>query len=251
MTALGALTERSVLGTLRDGDLIFAIGGPVAFFLCFNVTLRMVVNIEGTGTYSYPQYVLPVIVVQAMIFTAMTTADRAARDHLSGLGVRLRTMPMSSFVPVSARMLSALIRATAALLASIAIGYAFGFHFDGHAGHLAAFGGIALGLSLALSLGADALGSVATNAEAAGQTLLIPQLLLVMLSTGIAPADAFPGWLEPFVRNQPVSQIAETLRGLTIGRVDAANLAVSLAWCTGLLVVFGAIAVRLQRRGRR
>jgi ABC-2 type transport system permease protein len=245
VTALGALTERSVLGTLRDGDLIFAIGGPVAFFLCFNVTLRMVID---TGGLTYPQYLLPVIVVQAMIFTAMTTADRAARDHLSGMGVRLRSLPLSSFAPVSARMLSALIRAAAALLASLAIGYAFGFHFAGGVGHIAAFGGIALVLSLALSLGADAMGSVATNAEAAGQTLLIPQLLLVMLSTGIAPAEAFPRWLGWFVRNQPVSQIAETLRGLTIGRVDPANLTISLAWCAGLLVLFGAIAVRLQRR---
>jgi ABC-2 type transport system permease protein len=247
VTALAALTERSVLGTLRDGDLVFAIGGPVAFFLCFNVTLRMVID---TGGLTYPQYVLPVIVVQAMIFTAMTTADRAARDHLSGLGVRLRSLPFSALVPVSARMLSALIRAVAALLASIAVGYAFGFAFDGDAWHVAAFGGIALVLSLALSLGADAMGSVATNAEAAGQTLLIPQLLLVMLSTGIAPAEAFPSWLGPFVRNQPVSQIAETLRGLTIGRVDGANLAISLAWCAGLLVMFGAIAVRMQRRAR-
>lgn len=247
MTALGALTERSVLGTLRDGDLIFAIGGPVAFFVCFNVTLRMVVD---TGGLSYPQYLLPVIVVQAMIFTAMTTADRAARDHLSGMGIRLRALPMSSFAPVGARMLSALIRAVAALLASIAIGYAFGFHIAGHVWHIVAFAAIALVLSLALSLGADAMGSVATNAEAAGQTLLIPQLLLVMLSTGIAPADAFPSWLQPFVRNQPVSQIAETLRGLTIGRVDPANMAISLAWCAGLLLVFGAIAVRMQRRAR-
>jgi ABC-2 type transport system permease protein len=245
MTALGALTERSVLGTVRDGDLIFAIGGPIAFFGCFNITLR---NVIETGGTSYPQYILPVIVVQAMIFTAMTTANRAARDHLSGLGVRLRTLPMSALVPVSARMLSALIRATGALAAAVGIGYAFGFRFSGGIAETAAFAVIALVLSLGLSLGADAMGSVATNAEAAGQTLLIPQLLLVMLSTGIAPAKAFPGWLGPFVRNQPVSQISETLRALSTGGVRTANLMASLAWCVGLLVVFGAIALRMQRR---
>lgn len=166
MSALRALTERSVLDTVRDGDLIFAIGGPIAFFLCFNVTLR---NVIDTGDIGYPQYILPVIVVQAMIFTAMTTADRAARDHLSGMGIRLRSLPISALVPVTARMLSALIRASAALIASIAIGYVFGFRFEGHLGHALAFCAIALVLSLALSLGADALGSVATNAEAAGR----------------------------------------------------------------------------------
>jgi ABC-2 type transport system permease protein len=243
MTALGALTERSVLGTLRNGDLVLAVLGPVGFFLCFTITLR---NVIETGDVAYPQYILPVIVVQAMIFTAMTTADRAARDSLSGMGYRLRTMPMTALVPVSARMLSSLIRAVAALAAAVGVGYVFGFRFGGGAWPTAAFVAIALLLSLALSLGADAMGSVSKSTEAASQILLIPQLLLVMLSTGIAPAEAFPGWLGPFVRNQPVSQIAATLRGLADGRL--VNVPVSLAWCAGLLVAFGAIALRMQRR---
>jgi ABC-2 type transport system permease protein len=247
VTALAALTGRSMLGTLRDGDLLFAIVGPIAFFVCFNITLRKVID---TGGVSYPQYILPVIVVQAMIFTAMTTADRAARDHLSGMGIRLRTLPMTALVPVTARMLSSLIRAGAALAAAIGVGYAFGFRMTSSAAAIAAFVGIALALSLALSLGADAMGSVADSAEAAGQTLLVPQLLLVMLSTGIAPAEAFPGWLGPFVRNQPVSQIAETLRGLADGHLERDNLFISLVWCAGLLIVFGAIALRMQRRTR-
>ncbi|MCT7658462.1 ABC transporter permease [Mycobacterium deserti] len=244
MSALAALTERSVRNTVRDGDLIFAIGGPVAFFLCFNITLRHVID---TGDMSYPQYILPVIVVQAMIFTAMTTADRSARDHVSGMGIRMRTMPMAALVPVSARMLSALVRAVGALTAAIVTGSLFGFRFGGGPLGVLAFLGLALVLSLALSLGADAMGSVATNAEAAGQALLIPQLLLVMLSTGIAPASAFPSWLGWFVRNQPVSQLAETLRGLAVGVVPA-NLLISVGWCAGLLLVFGVLAVRLQRR---
>ncbi len=245
MTALGSLTRRSVLGTLRDGDLIFAIGGPVAFFVCFNITLR---NVIDTGGMSYPQYILPVIVVQAMIFTAMTTADRAARDHLSGMGIRMRSLPITALAPVTARMLSSLVRAVAALAAALAIGYGFGFRLHGGFVELVAFVGIALVLSLALSLGADAMGSVARSTEAAGQVLLIPQLLLVMLSTGIAPAQSFPSWLGPFVRNQPVSVIAETLRGLAVG--EYVRIGASLAWCAGLLVVFGAIALMAQRRPR-
>lgn len=246
MTALGALTERSILATIRDGDLLFAILGPAAFFIGFNITLRFVID---TGGLSYPQYILPVVVVQAMIYAAMTTADRAARDRLSGMGIRLKSLPIFAVVPVSARMLSALIRAASALIAAIAVGYAFGFRFSSWL-PAAAFVSLALVLSLALSLGADAMGSAAKSVEAAGQTLLVPQLVLVMLSTGLAPATAFPGWVQPFVRNQPVSQIAAALRGLAIGRISTETLAIALAWCAGLLVVFGAIAVRMQRRAR-
>jgi ABC-2 type transport system permease protein len=164
------------------------------------------------------------------------------------MGVRLRSLPISALAPVTARMLSALIRAAAALIASVAIGYVFGFRFEGHLPHVLAFCAIALVLSLALSLGADALGSVASNAEAAGQTLLIPQLLLVMLSTGIAPVAAFPGWLGWFVQYQPVSEIAGTLRDLAQGDARGGSLLITLAWCAGLLALFGGIALRMQRR---
>ena len=78
--------------------------------------------------------------------------------------------------------------------------------------------------------------------------LFVGSLLLFMLSTGIAPASTFPDWLQPWVRNQPVSQVAETLRGLGNGHVAVSNLASSLAWCVGMVIVFGALTVRLQRR---
>jgi ABC-2 type transport system permease protein len=112
----------------------------------------------------------------------------------------------------------------------------------------AAFAVLALTLTLALSLGADATGIRIRRSEAASQLLLAPQLLLVVLSTGMAPADSFPDWLQPFVRYQPVSHVTDTLRWLATGHVVVSNLATSLAWCLGLLVVFGAIALRMQRR---
>jgi ABC-2 type transport system permease protein len=42
--------------------------------------------------------------------------------------------------------------------------------------------------------------------------------------------------------------VAETLRGLGSGHVALGNLAVSLAWCVGMVLAFGVITLRLQRR---
>lgn len=78
--------------------------------------------------------------------------------------------------------------------------------------------------------------------------LLLPQLVLVLLSTGIAPAESFPAWLGPFVRHQPVSRVTDTLRGLAAGHATGRDLAVASAWCLGLLALFGVLAVRMQRR---
>lgn len=251
MTALAALTERAVQNAMRN-DLIFAVVSPALNFVVFNFMLG---NVIDTGGMSYPQYVLPVVVIQVIFLGALTTIDRAAQDERSDFADRLRTLPISAVTPLMARMSYCLFRGTLGLLAAIAIGYAFGFRMFGGLIYAVAFAVLTLVLTLALSLAADAAGvlSVASQGRFASsgvldQLLLVPQMLLVMLSTGMAPADSFPDWLHPFVRYQPVSQVTQTLRGFTTGHVAVSNLATSLAWCLGLLVVFGAIAVRVQGR---
>ena len=79
---------------------------------------------------------------------------------------------------------------------------------------------------------------------------MIPQLLLVLLSTGMAPVESFPSWVQPLVEFQPISQITETLRGFASGEVIASNLAITLVWCIGLLVGLGYFALQAQKRTR-
>lgn len=245
MSALAALTLRTVSGSRRDADLLFAALAPVGCFLGFTLVLGSLIH---PNSMTYPQYVLPVVIVQAMLFGAMTTADRAARDRLSGFGSRLRTLPVSAAVPLAARMLYCLIRSVIALVAAVAVGYSFGFRMTGGPGDTGVFVIIVMGFAMAVCLGADALGSRVGSVESSSQLLLLPQLVLVLLSTGIAPAESFPAWLGPFVRHQPVSRVTDTLRGLAAGHATGQELLVAAAWCLGLLALFGALAVRTQRR---
>ena len=245
MSALAALTERSLTAAVRDGGLIFEAVSPIFYLAGFSVALHGLIDTEHV---SYAQYLAPGVVVQSVIFVALFTADRAARDRVIGLGQRLRTLPIATSAPVNARMAATLVRGALILAVAVAAGYAFGFRIYGGLGYAAAFVGIALLLCLSVALGADALGSGTKSVQGATHMLFVPQLLLFLLSTGIAPKKTFPEWLQPFVRNQPVSQVAETLRSLANGQV-ASNLAVSLAWCFGMVMIFGVITLRLQRRG--
>ena len=226
-------------------DLVFAVLVPVFALTGLTFLLRDVI---ATGHMSYTQYVLPTVVVQAMLFGALTTTDRAAWEKTSGLSFRMRTLPISPYAPLMARMAYCLIRGALALAAAVVCAYVFGFRMTTGFLYGAAFVLMALTLTLALSLGADATGAKAKRTEVASQLLLVPQLLLVMLSTGLAPVDAFPSWLHFFVQYQPISQITETLRGLTSGHVGMGNLGTSVAWCIVLLLLFGPTAVRLQGR---
>lgn len=245
MSALAALTLRTLSGSRRDADLLFAALAPVGCFLGFTLVLGSLIH---PGSMTYPQYVLPVVIVQAMLFGAMTTADRAARDRLSGFGSRLKTLPVPAAVPLAARMLYCLIRSVVALVAAVAVGWSFGFRMAGGPGDTGLFVIIVVAFAMAVCLGADALGSRVGSVESSSQLLLLPQLVLVLLSTGIAPAESFPAWLGPFVRHQPVSRVTDTLRGLAAGHATGRDLAAASAWCLGLLPLFGVLAVRMQRR---
>lgn len=247
MTALVALTERSLRTTLRDAGIIFEIFVPIISLVGLTMATHGLID---TGRLTYPQYVLPAVVVQSMIMAAALTADRAGRDRWFGLGTRLRTMPITAMAPVGARITATLVRASIALTATMIAGYAFGFRMAGGPVYGLAFILLALVLCLAVSLGADALGSSGGSIETTSQLLLIPQLMLILLSTGVAPEKTFPEWVRPFVRNQPVSQTAETLRGLASGQVPVDHAKAALGWCLGMFLIFGAITLRMQRRGR-
>ena len=64
MTAIVALTERMVQIALRDFDLLLGVLAPVVTLLGLNVALQHVID---TGEMSYAAYVLPAIIVQAML----------------------------------------------------------------------------------------------------------------------------------------------------------------------------------------
>ncbi len=91
--------------------------------------------------------------------------------------------------------------------------YAFGFRMAGGLGYALAFVLITLLLCLAVALGADALGSSSTSVEGVSQILTAPQLMLFMLSHGNRPGEKLSRLVASVhCRNQPVSQVGETLR---------------------------------------
>ena len=105
MTAIALLTRRTLLrGRV---DLVFAVLMPIFVLAGLTLLLRDVI---ATGQMSYTQYVLPAVVVQAMLFGALTTTDRAAWDAISGLSTRMRTLPISPNAMLTARMVYCLIR---------------------------------------------------------------------------------------------------------------------------------------------
>lgn len=240
-----ALSERSIRAALREGDLILAFTAPITFFVCVYVPLRR--SMEATGL-DYAQYLLPLIALQAMLFASMFAADRAGREVMGGMGTRLRAMPVLPWVPPAARMTANLVRAAVALAGALTIGTLFGFRFHGF-GSALVFLALIAGFGAAVLVASDALGTATGNPELGGTVLFVPQLLLLMTSTGFVPAEGFPGWIQPFARNQPVSQVAAALRELADGRAGSA-VGIAAVWTVGLFAAAVLLALRVERRRR-
>jgi oleandomycin transport system permease protein len=70
---------------------------------------------------------------------------------------------------------------------------------------------------------------------------------LTFASSVFAPPETMPGWLQPFVRVNPISVATDALRGLLGGPVLAPALK-TIAWTVALAVVFRPLAIRRYRR---
>jgi oleandomycin transport system permease protein len=76
-------------------------------------------------------------------------------------------------------------------------------------------------------------------------------LLVLPLSFGsnvFVSANTMPGWLQAFVKVNPISKLVGSVRGLMIGGPVAHDLVWTFGWMAGLLAVFVPLALRAYRR---
>lgn len=240
------LTSRTLRPAARNGEFLTALLAPVVFTVGFYIPLEKVISLFGNGVDNYGQFLMPLIALQAIAFTAISAAFLAATDAVDGINKRFASMPITPAVPLGSRVASGFVKCVVSLLSALACGHVIGFRFGGSGASTAGFCALTLLIGLVLILGADVIGTMSSSPEATTQTLVLPQLILGMLSSGFAPVEQFPDWIQPFVRNQPVSQFAAALRSLADGSADAVIPA--LLWIGGLALVLIPVSLRLNTR---
>jgi len=153
-------------------------------------------------------------------------------------------------------MSASLYRCVIGLAIALACGYVIGFRFGRGQAYVVGFCLLVLLIGMTLSLLADAIGTSAKNPESTTPLLMGPQLIFGLLSIGIQPADRFPEWIQPVVRNQPISQWVYALRALagdpsgTAPEVTWAAMRPAFLWLLGLLVILVPIAAVVLARRR-
>lgn len=251
------LAWRGIRPSIRNGEVLTAILAPTVFTLGFYVPLARVMNFVGHGSSSYAQFLMPMIIMQAVSFCATAAALRSASDARDGLDARLATLPIPSVAPLAGRTAVTGYRIVIAVAAALVSGHVIGFRCYGTWPQTAGFLAVAVALGVMLGLFGDLLGALSKSPEATTQMLTLPQLILGMVSTGFAPVEQFPSWIQGFARHQPVSAFVDTMRALAGDRPGYATaptwaaVGPGIGWLLAGVLVFGGGSVLVAVRRRR
>ena len=242
----GAVIKRNLLQYIRVPQLlVFSTIQPVIFVLMFRYVFGGSIN---TGAVPYVDYLMPGIFLQVVVFGSLATAVGLATDLKSGLMERFHALPMWTPAVLVGRTVADLIRNFFVVILMMVVGFLVGWRI-----HTTLFS-LLPGISLVLLFGFAMSWIFATvglavkdpeTAQAAAFPVLAP---LVFASAAFVPVNNMPGWLQPWARNQPVSETVETFRALTLGGATQSLVIKSVLWSVLIIAIFAPIAVRLYRK---
>lgn len=242
-----AISLRNLRPLLRMPQLIVADAlRPIMLTLLFNYVLGGSIVLPGGGRYA--AYLIPGILVQQVAFSSAITATGLAMDVRGGILDRFRSLPVARSAYLIARILSDTARMLLTVALIVAVGLGLGFRFGGGVA-----GGVA-GLALVVAFGvAFALVSAGTalavrNPEAVQMLWFVALMPLIFASSIFASPSRMPGWLQPVVRANPLTVVADAARGLLLGGPVAAPALHAVAWIAGIVVPSFLWAVRSYRR---
>jgi ABC-2 type transport system permease protein/oleandomycin transport system permease protein len=196
----------------------------------------------------YLQFALPGILVQSVAFLPFTTAIALNVDFQRGVIDRFRSLPIARSAVISGRILADGARIMWSILIITGFAAALGFRYGGGAaGALGAFVLVAaFGLTMCWPMAF--IGMAARTTESVNTWGFMIILPLTFASTAFAAARTMPGWLQAFVKVNPVTSVIDATRGLMLGGRVARPLAQAVIWMVVITAVFATLAIGRYRR---
>ncbi|MEC3919099.1 ABC transporter permease [Nocardia sp. CDC160] len=225
-----SMVGRNLRHTLRSPDtMIMTFAVPVSILLMFVYVFGGAMNVGG----SFIDYVVPGILLLCAGFGSGGTAVTVASDMHTGIVDRFRAMAVSRTAVLTGHVIESVLRNLITTGLVIAVAVAIGFRPTADPLRwLAAAGVIAL-FVLALSWLAAAAGALVANPEAANGFMFF-FMFLPYVSSAFVPVHTLPSWMRGFAQHQPVTSIAETVRGLLMDTPVGDSAPTALAWCVGI-----------------
>jgi oleandomycin transport system permease protein len=243
------LTWRSVL-KLRTNpeDLFGLLLQPIMYLILFTYVFGG--SIAG-GTHQYLQFSLPGILVLSVVFATLGTGMMLSQDVATGVFDRFRALPIARWAPLAGAILGDMFRYLVSVVVTLGFGMILGFRIQ--ASPLAATTGCLLVLLFAIAMCwfSAMIGMLVKSAQAVQMWGFLIMFPLVFGSPILTQLTKMPGWLQAFVKVNPVTYLTEAERALLTGGPAATVVVRSLLWALGIFVVFAPLAVAAYLRRTR
>jgi ABC-2 type transport system permease protein len=198
----------------------------------------------------YLQELLPGILVMTVTMITIYTGMALNNDIHKGVFDRFRSLPIWRPAVLVGMLLADAVRYTLASLVVIVLGLALGFRPDGGPVGVAAAVALLLVFSFALSWVWTAVGMRMRTPETVAQMSMTVLFPLTFASNVFVDPATMPGWLQGFVKANPISHLTTASRQLMHGEVEMGSIMAVLAGSVALVAVFGPITMRLYARER-
>jgi ABC-2 type transport system permease protein len=220
---------------------------PIMFVLLFTFLFG---GALADSPREYLQILLPGILVQTVAWITMYTGQGLNTDISKGVFDRFRSLAIWRPAVLVGMLLADAVRYTIASAVIIAVGLVLGFRPDGGALGVAAAVALLLVFSFSLSWVWTAVGLKMETPEAVLQTSMTVLFPLTFASNVFVDEATMPGWVQAFVKVNPITHLADAARGLMHNSLDASNLLWVLVWSAALIAVFAPLTMRLYNAER-
>ena len=240
------LSWRSVTKFRHSPDqLLDVITLPIVLVLVF---VFLFGNAVAGSTHAYLQYVLPGIAVQALMFASLGVGLGLNTDLRSGIFDRFRSLPIARSAPLIGYILGDVAKFVLCLVLVFALGAAVGFRTHGSVAAILTACVLIIVFAFAVSWVMALVGLLAKTPAALTAFSFVLIMPLTFGSSVFVPTGRLPGWLQAWVKINPVTDVSNAARGLMLSLPLHGAAAASLLWALGIVVVFAPLATWTYRR---
>jgi ABC transporter DrrB family efflux protein len=243
---VGGMTARNLRRTLRTPQLIvMTVAQPATILLLFRYILGGSIHVVG---FDYVNYMVPGVLLEAVLLGGMTTALAIAQDFQTGIINRFKSLPMTRSAVLVGRTLADLCRSVLALVSTLGLAVIVGFSFHNRIGPCLLALVLLVGFGYAFTWVYVSIGLFVKDPQAAQMASILPFFLLLFVSSALVPVSTMPHWLQPFARHQPVSVVIDASRALLQHAAVGTLLWQAAAWTVAFFGTFFAAASLMYRR---
>ena len=219
---------------------------PIVFLLLF---LYVFGGVVAGSTHAYLQQLLPGLVAQMGMFASMGLGTSLAEDIRKGVFDRFRSLPIARSAPLIGAVIGDTVRFCVTMVMLVAFGSLLGFRFHTSPLSVLAAFGLAYAFYFAVCWVSALVGLLAPSPETVqGLAFIWTMPLTFGSSVLLANTRSMPGWLQAWVKVNPVTHLADSVRALTVGGPIGTHAWYTLAWAAGIVLVSFPIAVWMYGR---